>query len=85
MFSRVFISDRSECEQFVEAIRQYRKDWDEKLLKFKDTAVHDWTSHPADMFRYTALVEPQMTNEESTNFEKIMEQNERKHIANPYK
>jgi len=62
MFSRIWINEK--LDQFIEAIRQYRKDWDEKLLKFKDNPVHDWTSHPADMLRYTALVEDQMDNDE---------------------
>jgi hypothetical protein len=65
MFSRLWISDK--LEQFTEAIRQYRKEWDEKMLKFKDKPVHDWTSHPADMLRYTALVEDIMDNEEYEN------------------
>jgi hypothetical protein len=27
---------------------------------FRDAPLHDWTSHPADMFRYAAVVEDQM-------------------------
>lgn len=82
MFSRLWINELP-CDNFIEAIRQYRKDWDEKNLKFKDNPVHDWTSHAADMFRYTALVENQMTNEQD-NFDQVMQRNEQNYIVNPY-
>jgi hypothetical protein len=39
----------------IEALRQYRTDYDEKLKVFKDTPRHDWTSHAADAFRYLAM------------------------------
>lgn len=38
----------------LDAMRQYRREWDEKLQKFKDAPLHDWTSHTADAFRYLA-------------------------------
>jgi phage terminase large subunit len=38
----------------LDALRQYRRVWDEKLQKFKDAPLHDWTSHTADSFRYLA-------------------------------
>lgn len=38
----------------LDALRQYRREWDEKLQKFKDQPLHDWTSHTADAFRYLA-------------------------------
>ena len=60
MFSRVWI-DEKKCEPFTDAIKQYRKEWDEKNLVFKDNPVHDWTSHPGDMYRYSSVVEKQMT------------------------
>jgi phage terminase large subunit len=47
--------DEDKCSHLIEALRQYRKDYDEKHLTFKDRPLHDWTSHPADAFRYMAL------------------------------
>ena len=47
--------DEDKCSHLVEALRQYRKDYDEKHLTFKDRPLHDWTSHPADAMRYLAL------------------------------
>lgn len=63
MWPRLYINE-IECEQALSAWRNYRKIWDEKLLKYKDDALHDWASHAADMLRYTALVEDKMTNED---------------------
>jgi phage terminase large subunit len=55
--------DETKCQPFLDAIGQYRQEWVEKLGMFRDVPLHDWTSHPADMFRYAAVVEEQMTNE----------------------
>lgn len=38
----------------LDALRQYRREWDEKLQRFKDAPLHDWTSHTADALRYLA-------------------------------
>lgn len=37
------------------ALEQYRREWDDEKKCFKPSAVHDWTSHPADAFRYLAM------------------------------
>jgi len=47
--------DEIKCKHLIEALRQYRKDFDEKNKCFKDRPFHDWSSHPADAFRYLAL------------------------------
>jgi len=39
----------------VAALEQYRREWDDEKKAFRATHVHDWTSHPADAFRYLAL------------------------------
>lgn len=65
MFPRLIINEAN-CEQALSAFRNYRKVWDEKLLKYKDEPLHDWASHAADMLRYTALVEHNMLNDEDT-------------------
>lgn len=53
-FSR-FWFDQTKCKLGLEALRQYRTDYDEKLKVFKNTPKHDWTSHTADAFRYAAM------------------------------
>lgn len=47
--------DRDKCKDGLEALRQYRADYDEKLRTFKDTPKKDWATHPADAFRYLAM------------------------------
>jgi hypothetical protein len=39
----------------LEALRQYRADFDEKTRAFRNAPKHDWTSHTADAFRYLAM------------------------------
>jgi hypothetical protein len=38
----------------IDALRQYRREYDDKLQRFKDRPLHDWTSHHSDAFRYLA-------------------------------
>lgn len=54
MFPRVHF-DEDRCEVGIEALKLYRREWDEVTRMFKDNEVHDWTSHPADAWRYLAL------------------------------
>jgi hypothetical protein len=53
-FSRIWF-DRDRCAAGLEALRQYRADFDERTKAFKDRPRHDWTSHAADAFRYLAM------------------------------
>ena len=39
----------------ISALEQYRREWDDEKKCYKPTAVHDWTSHPSDAFRYLSL------------------------------
>ena len=43
--------DAEKCAEGLEALRQYRKDFDERLKTFRASPRHDWASHPADAFR----------------------------------
>ncbi|TXG76604.1 hypothetical protein E6Q11_04355 [Candidatus Dojkabacteria bacterium] len=47
--------DETKCEKFLDAIKAYQKEWDEKNGMFKDKPKHDWASHTADMLRYWAV------------------------------
>jgi len=44
-----------QTEEGFEAIKQYRFEWDDTKKHFRDNAVHDWTSHPADAVMYLAI------------------------------
>lgn len=48
-----FDSDR--CARGIEALKQYRREWDGKRQTWRERPLHDWTSHAADAFRYLAL------------------------------
>lgn len=56
--ARAFIEtcwfDEKKCSRGIEALRQYRRDFDEKGRTFRTRPLHDWTSHGADAFRYLA-------------------------------
>lgn len=47
--------DREKCKDGIEALRMYRRDYDEKRQEFRVAPLHDWTSHYADAFRYYAV------------------------------
>jgi hypothetical protein len=47
--------DREKCREGLEALRHYRKEWDERRQVFKTSPLHDWSSDYADAFRYFAV------------------------------
>jgi hypothetical protein len=55
--------DRQKCKVGLDALRQYRKQWDEKNQVFKNKPLHNWCSHAADSFRYGCVSEPIDTTE----------------------
>jgi len=40
----------------IDALTQYRREWDQDKRCFRDHPLHDWTSHYADAFRYACIV-----------------------------
>jgi phage terminase large subunit len=61
LFPRIHVRDTPETRKGVEALRQYRTDYDEKLKTFRDAPRHDWTSHCADAFGYMAMAYRELT------------------------
>lgn len=53
MLGRTFV-DPVRCERGIEALRQYRREYDERLKDWKANPLHDWSSHGADALRYFA-------------------------------
>ena len=43
--------DEGRCERGLNALRNYRREWDERLKMFRDSPLHDWASHGADALR----------------------------------
>lgn len=62
-FKKLYV-DKTKCAEFLEAIPQYSRVYDEKLKTFKNEPLHDWASHFADEHRYAALVQDQFNNEQ---------------------
>jgi hypothetical protein len=54
MFPRIRF-DAEATRHGLEALRQYRTDYDEKTKAFKNHPRHDWTSDSADAARYMAI------------------------------
>jgi phage terminase large subunit len=47
--------DKAKCKEGIEALRMYRREYDDKRQEFKVNPLHDWTSHYADALRYFAV------------------------------
>lgn len=60
--------DQDKTAEGVKALRQYRREWDDKRKVFYERPLHDWASHPADAFRMLAVG----MNEASTSWDKPM-------------
>lgn len=45
---------KARAERAMNALRLYRREWSEKLQRFGDNPLHDWTSNTADALRYLA-------------------------------
>ena len=45
----------SKCEEGIECLRQYQREYDEDKKVFRDKPRHDWTSHGADAFRMLSI------------------------------
>lgn len=53
--------DEDNCQLGLDALRAYRREWDEEKKMFTEKPVHDWASDPSDAFRYWAMApEPMM-------------------------
>lgn len=48
--------DQKNCFNGIEALRAYRRSYNELTKQFSKSPVHDWSSNGSDAFRYFALV-----------------------------
>jgi hypothetical protein len=44
--------DEKKCEDGLEALDHYRREYNEELKIYTEKPLHDWASHPADSLRY---------------------------------
>lgn len=54
LFSQCWF-DRDKCSRGINALKNYRKEWDEKNKVFRNNPLHDWASHGSDAFRTGAV------------------------------
>jgi hypothetical protein len=47
--------DADKCAPGIDALQNYRWDYNTRIDEFKASPVHDWASHGADAWRYLAL------------------------------
>jgi hypothetical protein len=47
--------DATRCAKGLEALREYKSEWDEDARTFKRTPNHDWASHAADAWGYLSV------------------------------
>ena len=47
--------NKKNCKTGLQALRRYRKEFDEKKGVYKPHPLHDWSSHYADAFRYFSI------------------------------
>ena len=54
-----FNVDNPRVQNGVDALQNYRREYNDKLQVFMDRPLHDWASDPADAFRYMAIAWPE--------------------------
>lgn len=63
--------DKDKCKQGIEALRMYRRDYDEKRQEFRVNPLHDWTSHYADAARYFAVAHSERPEVKKLDYSKL--------------
>jgi phage terminase large subunit len=76
MFPRLWVNEQN-CQLWLDAISQYKTEWDDKRGMFRERPLHDWTSHAADVHRYAATVEGQMINDNVLIQQAAVQENQR--------
>jgi hypothetical protein len=57
--------DKDRAKAGLNALMNYRKEWDDKHQVFRTRPLHDWASHGADSFRYLAVAVRRMSTNNS--------------------
>lgn len=59
--------EKTNTKDGLQALRRYRKEFDEKKGVYKPHPLHDWTSHYADAFRYFAIAYRDRSKQQRTS------------------
>ncbi len=49
------VFDKNKCDEGIQALQLYHRKFDDERKVYLEKPFHDWTSHPADAFRYLAM------------------------------
>jgi len=71
-----FWFDEDKCHDLLNALSQYKREWNDDKKNFSSKPCHDWTSHYADSMRYMAIsiVKPQDAYSYDMEAEKLINQ-----------
>lgn len=56
-FNKLYF-DENNCRSLLDALQNYRREWDEIKKTHNNKPIHNWTSHYADAFRYLVQALP---------------------------
>lgn len=73
--------DTSVTGELMEALKAYRREWDEDKLCFSEKPLHDWASDFADAFRYFAVVASPNLRGNRTSDKELESQRENKRLS----
>jgi hypothetical protein len=59
--------DKDKTKQGVNALRNYRREYNEKQNVYYEKPLHDWSSHSSDSFRYLAITLDESDDSWSSN------------------
>ena len=68
-FPNVYI-DEVRCSRLIQCLDSYRKEWDDKLGRYKDHPLHDWSSHGYKSFE-AAAIKPLSPNQKPMDLSKL--------------
>ena len=60
--------DADKCKEGLKALENYRRQYNEDRQCFNAKPLHDWTSHAADSFRYTAIMIDRTTEKDAADW-----------------
>lgn len=63
LLSRCYF-DATKCKRGIDALKEYKKQWNEKMMVYSNEPVHNWASHGTDAFQTLALTNPKPVGNE---------------------
>lgn len=78
--------DKDKCKKGLNALKNYRRAWDEERKIFSDQPLHDWSSHPADALRMFAVtIRPEDIHTENIHKKSVRDYQVKSPWDNPYR